>query len=79
MDEDELSRILGLIQNCENRERFFGDSLSQSRAASQTTAVVDEDSMDTVDVFQPEPIDQKKWTEFLNEISKKMAESFLKD
>lgn len=89
LNEDELSTILGLIQYLENREKFFGETVSakQQQAKNQASAMSDPDvqieqdqmETDTIETPVEEIIDQKKWTEFLSEINKKMAESFLRD
>ena len=82
LNDDELSNILGLIQNCENRERFFGESTKKKDATNDTNSEqIDEDEIEAerVSEYQPEEIDHKKWTDYLNEIAKKMAESFLRD
>lgn len=90
LNEDELSTILSLIQNHENRERFFNQVGSEKQKTSSTTQNVyeqhqkdgqmetDLDGEDPSEVVIDE-IDQKKWMEFLGEISKRMAESFLRD
>ena len=71
-----------MIQNYENRERFFGEwSNVTKKKDSKTDEQIDEDEIEAerVSEYQPEEIDHKKWNDYLNEIAKKMAESFLRD
>jgi hypothetical protein len=82
-DENQLFSMLKIIQNFENRRDIFREE--QPVSFDRTHYSVNElnNEMDIVTItddsaFNNDRFDEKTWSDFLNQISKRIAENFVK-